>query len=323
MSVFVTGGSGFLGQHLLRTYVQAGVPVKALARSAAAAGVVRAAGAEPVPGHVGDAASMRAGMIGCEQVVHCAALADQWGPRERFDAVNVTGTAYVLAAARASGVARVVHVSTEAVLADGKPLRNVDESAPRPAHPVGNYAITKGLAEDLVTAANGGDFTTVVVRPRFIWGPGDTTVLPAVLAAARGNRFAWIDGGRYQTSTCHVSNVCAGILAAAERGVGGGIYFLTDGPPVEFRSFLTELAATAGVPLGDRSIPHPVAWAGASVLEEAWRLLRLRSEPPLTRTFLALSGQEMTVDDSRARAEIGYRPVVERAVGLATLATRP
>jgi nucleoside-diphosphate-sugar epimerase len=160
----------------------------------------------------------------------------------------------------------------------------------------------------------------VVVRPRFVWGPGDATILPAIVAAARSGRFAWVDGGRYLTSTCHVRNVCAGILAAAERGAAGGVYFLTDGPPVQLRDFLTDLAATAGVTLGDRSIPRPLAWAAASVLEAVWNLLSLRGEPPLTRTFLALSGQEMTVTDARARAEIGYRPVLDRAAGLAELA---
>jgi nucleoside-diphosphate-sugar epimerase len=319
MSVFVTGGSGFLGQHLLRVYTGAGTPVRALARSDGAAAAVAAAGAEPVRGDLGDSAALKAGMAGCEVVVHAAALADQWGPPARFDEVNVAGTAAVLDAARAAGVPRLVHVSTEAVLADGGPLHNVDETHPRPAKVYGDYARTKGLAEDMVVRAGGADLTTVVVRPRFIWGPDDATVLPAVVAAARSGKFAWIDGGHYETSTCHVFNVCAGIRAAADRGRGGGVYFLTDGPPVEFRTFLTALAATAGATLPDRSLPRPVAWATATAAEYAWKLLRLGGEPPITRTFLALSGQEMTVDDRQARDELGYRPVIDREAGLAAL----
>ena len=321
MSVFVTGGSGFVGQHLVRAFADAGFAVRALARSAEAVTAVTAAGAEPVHGDISDRAALRAGMAGCDRVVHAAAMADQWGSRQRFEQVNIRGTANVLEAARAAGVARLVHVSTEAVLADGRPLVNVDETFPRPPRVYGDYADTKGKAEDLVRAANGPHLATVVVRPRFVWGPGDTTILPAIVAAARSGRFAWISGGRYETSTCHVANVCAGILAAAERGAGGGVYFLTDGPPVQFRAFLTDLAATAGVTLGNRSIPRPVAWGAATVLEGAWKLLRLRGEPPLTRTFLALSGQQMTVDDSRARAELGYRPAIERTAGLTELAT--
>ena len=74
--------------------------------------------------------------------------------------------------------------------------------------------------------------------------------------------------------------------------------------------------------LGDRSVPRPVAWVGATVMEQLWRLLRLGGEPPITRTFLALSAQQMTVDDSMARRELGYRGAVSREHGMAELAKR-
>jgi nucleoside-diphosphate-sugar epimerase len=346
MVVFVTGGSGFVGQHLIRAYAgkpagkstarhaagsqaagpEASTRVRALARSPHAAQAVHAAGAEPMTGDITDGAALRAAMAGCDLVVHAAGNTEQWAPREAFHRVNVLGTATVLAAAKAAGVPRLVHVSTEAVLADGRPLRHVDETYPRPGRLIGDYAQTKSLAEELVLAENGTELTTVVVRPRLVWGPGDATVLPAVTRAARAGRFAWIDGGHYRTSTCHVTNTCAGIVAAGRHGRGGEVYFLTDGEdsgePVEFREFLTALAATAGVSLGDRSIPRSLAWAAATALEPLWRLLPLPDAPPITRTFLALSAQEMTVDDSKARTELGYRPPVTRAAGLAALASR-
>jgi len=320
VDVFVTGGSGFLGQHLLRTLVAAGHPVRALARSEQAAAVVKRCGAGVVLGDTADPDALRDGMAGCDTVVHAAALTAQWGPRERFEVVNVEGTAAVLEAARWSGVARVVHVSTEAVLADGHPLVRVDETRPRPVRVVGEYGRTKGLAEDLVLAANCAELTTAAVRPRLVWGPDDTSILPEIVKAANAGRFAWVDGGHYLTSTCHVANVCAGILLAAERGRGGEAYFLTDGEPVSFREFLTALAATAGAELGDRSVPRWLLAGVAASAEAAWRWLPLRGEPPLTRTFLALSGQEMTVDDGKARRELGYRPVITREQGLAGLA---
>jgi nucleoside-diphosphate-sugar epimerase len=320
VDVFVTGGSGFLGQHVLRALRGAGHAVRALARTQHSADVVRSAGAEPVRGDLGDAAALRKGMAGCDAVVHAAAHTEQWGPQRDFERVNVDGTAAVLDAARHAAVGRLVHVSTEAVLADGRPLVGVDEAWPRPARVYGAYAETKARAEDLVRAANDANLATVVVRPRLVWGPGDATVLPAVVAAARAGRFAWIDGGRYRTSTCHATNAAAGIVLAVERGRGSDVYFLTDGEPVEFREFLTALAATAGVALPGRSLPRPLAWAAATALEAVWRVLPLRGAPPLTRTFLALSAQEMTVDDGKARRELGYRPVVQRSAGLAALA---
>ena len=319
MDVFVTGGSGFLGRHLLRALQSDGHRTRALARSDTAAATVAELGADPVRGDVSDAAALEKGMAGCDVVVHAAALTDQWGPAERFHAVNVGGTASVLAAARNAGVPRLVHVSSEAVLADGRPLVRVDESYPRPPAPVGLYPLTKGLAEDLVLRANGPDLATVAVRPRLVWGPEDTSVLPVIVESVRRGRWAWVDGGNYLTSTCHVTNTCEGILSAAERGRGGEVYFLTDGPDLTVREFLTRLAATAGVTLPGRSIPRRAAWASATVLETAWSVLRLRGEPPLTRTFLALAAQEMTVDDAKARRELGYVGRLSRDQGLAEL----
>ena len=104
---------------------------------------------------------------------------------------------------------------------------------------------------------------TIVVRPRFIWGKGDTTVLAELANAVREKRFAWIDGGRYPTSTCHVRNVCHGALLAAERGTSGGVYFLTDGDPVELRGFVTELLATEGCDPGTKSVPWWLAATAA------------------------------------------------------------
>ncbi|MGH4016659.1 MAG: NAD-dependent epimerase/dehydratase family protein [Pseudonocardiaceae bacterium] len=321
MDIFVTGGSGFVGQHLVRTLAGAGHRVRALARSSASADIVASAGAQPARGDVTDRDALHQGMQGCDVAVHAAAYTEQWGPPKRFEQINVGGTDAVLTAARSAGVRRVIHLSTEAVLADGRPLIRVDETYPQPAHPIGDYARTKALAEQRVLAANGDGLATAVVRPRFVWGPGDTTILPALVDAARRGKFAWIDGGRYLTSTCHVSNACAGITLALERARAGEIYFLTDGEPVQLREFLIALAATEGATLPDRSLPRRVAWTLAVAAEATWKLLRLSSEPPITRTFLALSAQEMTVDDSKARRELGFRPVLSRDAGLAALAS--
>lgn len=319
MNIFVTGGSGFLGGHLLRALVNAGHTTRALARSDATTWAVEECGAVAIHGDLADHHALREGMTGCDAVVHAAALTDQWGPRRRFDQVNVDGTSAVLDAASRQGVPRLVHISTEAVLATGRPLVQVNESYSRSRHPVGEYARTKAMAEKITLEANSPKLTTVAVRPRFVWGPGDTTVLPAIIEAVEKNRFAWVDGGRYSTSTCHVTNACEGILCALEHGHGGQAYFITDGEKVEFRTFLTELAATTGIELPDRSVPRWLLAAVSAMGEAIWRPLRLPGTPPVTRTFLALSGQEMTVDDGLARRDLGYHPVLTRDEGLRQL----
>jgi len=322
MKAFVTGGSGYLGRNLLRHLRSRGDEVRALARSKAAVHAVTALGASAVEGDLDDDGVLRRGMAGCDTVFHCAALAAEWGPREAFHHANVEGTALALEAAAAAGVKCFVHVGTEAALCDGSPLENVDESRPLPERALPRYPQTKNQAERLVRAANGPGLRTVVVRPRFIWGNDDTSVLDAMVAAVKAGRFMWMDGGDYPTSTCHVDNVCEGMLLAAEKGRGGEAYFLSDGAPVELREFVTKMLASRGVDPGDKSIPSGLALVAAIAAEFAWEILGMfgvHSEPPVTRMAVHLFGEPVTVNDAKARRELGYVGKVTREQGYASL----
>lgn len=309
---FVTGGSGFVGGRVIRELRKRGVAVAALARSPKAIGVVESLGATAVRGDLDDRAAMQAGMMGADVVIHAAAHLGEHGPLAEFMRATVTGTENALAAARGAGVPRLVHISTEAVLADGKPIVRADETRPRTTRPAGPYPLTKALAEERVVAANTGGLATVVVRPRFIWGAGDTSLVPKIVEAVKRGRFAWVDGGRYLTSTCHIDNVVEGILLAAARGQPGEIYFLTDGEPVEFRSFMTELLGAYGADPGDRNVPLWLARAIAGLT--GWM-----KQPPISRTAIAVIGQEVTVVDAKARRELGYTGHVSREQGLAEI----
>ena len=321
MQTFVTGGSGFLGRTLIRVLREKGHQVRALARSDAAMEAVRLAGADPVRGDLGQVEVMQDAMRGCEWVIHSAALAKAWGARRDFVEANVRGTENVLEASLAAGVRRLVHVSTEAVLVGGGPIVDAVETRPLPSYPLGLYPLTKGWAERQVLAASGPERETVVVRPRFIWGKDDTTVLAELIKAVKVGRFMWISGGRYLTSTCHVRNVAEGCILAAERGKPREVYFLTDGEPVEFRSFITEMLRTQGVTPGARSVPHPLAAGLALVCDAIWGAFRLRSQPPITRSELKLMGETVTVNDHKARVELGYSPVITREQGLREMAS--
>lgn len=319
MKAFVTGGSGYVGRNLVRALRARGDTVHALVRSPGSARVVGDLGALPVMGDLDDVAAMQDGMAGCDTVFHAAAEVSEWGPREAYRRVNVDGTRNVLQAARAAGVGCFVHVGTEAALCDGTSLLDVDESRPLPDRPLPRYPQTKNEAERQVRAANAPGFRTVVVRPRFIWGNDDTSVLAALAAAVRAGRFMWMDGGRYPTSTTHVDNVCEGLLLAAEKGRGGDAYFVTDGPPVELRGFVTQMLATRGIDPGDRSVPKWLVLPLARIAEWAWEAFGLAGEPPVTRMAVHLFGEPVTVKDDKARRELGYVGKVTRERGLAGL----
>jgi len=195
----------------------------------------------------------------------------------------------------------------------------VDEHYPLALRSRAPYSATKAAAEAAVIEANGNGLETVVVRPRFVWGAGDTTLLPVLVAMARSGRLRWVGGGRQLTSTTHVANTVEGLVLAAGKGVPGNAYFVTDGSPVVFREFVSALLATQGVQAPEGDVPLPVARAVARVSETLWRVLPLPGEPPVASFAVWASGLEATIDDTKAREQLGYRPVMTRDHGLTAM----
>jgi nucleoside-diphosphate-sugar epimerase len=318
-TAFVTGGSGFIGGALIERLRAEGWDVRALARSEGAEQKVRERGAVPVPGDLESEPMIREGAAGAEVAFHAAAKVEDWGDPEEFERMNVRGTENVIAACRAARVRRLVHVGTEAALMAGEPLVNVDEEAPlRPDSPA-LYSSSKAKAEQRVRAANGDGLETVVIRPRFVWGRGDTTLLPALVELVRSGKFRWVGGGRHLTATTHLDNTVEGLWLGATKAPAGGVYFVTDGEPVVFREFVSRMLETQGVTPPTSSVPAPVAGVAAGVAERLWRVLRRSGPPPLTRFAVWVSSQECTIDIGRAERELGYRPIKSREQGLAEL----
>lgn len=313
--VFVTGGSGFLGRQVIQDLIESGYQIRALSRSTRAAETVRELGAEAVMGDLHNVLAMEAGMSACCAVIHCAAKVDLWGDWEEFQRGTVEGTMHVVSAARMAKVPRLIHISTEAVLAGGQEIVNADETTPYPKFPDGPYPRSKAMAERYVLAANGEGLETIVVRPRMIWGRGDTSLLPELIDTA-SNGWIWFGGGNHRISTCNVRNASRGVLDALEKGRPGQIYFITDGPPVVFRDFITRLLATQGIDPGGRKLPLWTLLLLAKVLEFAWDKFQLEGKPAVTSTSANLFFREVTVSDSKARQELGYRPVISIEDGM-------
>ena len=322
MRVFVTGGSGFVGGHVIEALQAAGHEVLALARSPSSASRVAAYGATPVLGALGEVGpdALRA----CDAVVHAAAHVASWGPWEDFARINIEGTRQLLDAARAAGLRRFVHIGTEAALFAGQDLVDIDESCPHPKRQRFAYSRSKAEAEELVLAADDvAGMRTVVLRPRLVWGPRDASVGAAVERMAKDGTWSWLDHGRHRTSTCHVDNLCAAVDAALTADTGGRSYFIADDGERSLRDFLSAIAAARGLSLPDRSVPGWAARSLAAVLDIAWRAVGRVTPPPLVPFEVSMMSASITVRTDRARAELGWRPVRTVNDGLEALAAGP
>jgi len=294
---FVTGGSGFIGRVLVRRLLDEGNSVRALVRSEASADVVATLGAEPVRGELTDPTTWRDQVSGTAVVFHLAAETDIAADRARHDLVTVHGTRAAVDAARYAGVPRFVHCGSEAALLAGEPLVGIDETAPLRPDSEAAYCAVKAEAEKIVLDANGPDFATVSIRPRFVWGP-ESILTDGLVAAAKAGQFAWIDGGRHTTDVTFVSNAVEGLMLGWHRGRPGQAYFVTDQHRVILREFLETLFEIYGV-------ETPIADLDAETAA--------REVPVPARWFL---GQPCTLRTDKAVAELGYEPKLSHAAGL-------
>jgi len=318
MKIFITGASGFVGGAFVKAYAKTH-DITAMSRSEKSDAAIRALGATPVRAALGEVKTEQ--LKGFDAVVHCAAHVEEWGPWEDYWRINVDGTKELLVAAKGADVKRFVHIGTEAALFHGQHMRNVDERYPLSLNSPYPYARTKAHAEKAVREANDSNagFTTIVVRPRFVWGPGDQTILPVVKDMVEKGQFAWIDGGRNKTSTTYIGNLTHAMNLALTKGVGGNAYFVLDGPPVVFREFMTKMLNAAGVTPGDRAVPGWVVRTIAYLGETTYRALGIKSKPPLARFTANIMSRDCILVDDKARKEMGYAPAVTIDQGLAAL----
>lgn len=325
MRVFVTGGSGFVGQHLVRRLVGAGHEVRALARTDRAAALGSQAGAQPVLGDLAELVDSdpppqwTSALRDVDAVVHGAAYMAFWGPDEVFRRANLEPSVALHRVAASSGVPRFVLISAASVASGTQRATVVDERTDE-GRPNIAYSRIKLETERILLHAVTPTMTTVALRPPFIWGAGMST-LDEFVTAVEAGRFSWIDNGKHTVDFVHVDNLAEAVRLALTRGGAGRAYYVTDGAPLSARDLFTSLLATRGVDVSAaRSVPFAVAAPLGALLETGARLLRRPEAPMLTNWITTFMGRDRSYDITSARSELGYAPSVDLADGLAEMA---
>lgn len=304
MQAFVTGGSGFVGCHIVRLLRERGDAVRCLVRSTSPRKNLEGLDVEYVTADLRDADAVARAIDGCDVVFHCAADYRLYVPDPAaMFASNVEGTRHVLDAAQRVGVERVVYTSTVGALGlhgDGTPA---DEETPVTyAKMVGPYKQSKFKAERVAESYAEGGLPVVIVNPSTPVGERDIrpTDTGQVIVDFLNRRIpAYVDTG---LNLIDVRDCALGHLLAAEKGRIGEKYIL-GGRNLELREILELLGELAGMPAPKIRLPHAVPIAFAAV--DTLRARLFGGSPRVSYDAARLAKYKMFFDPSKAVRELG------------------
>ena len=315
MRVLVTGGAGFLGQHLVAALLERGDSVRVVDRPSPGTEVLRKRGVTVFDGDIRRPDDLVTPMHGVEGVLHLAAMSGLWRPMRDYYEVNVTGTENVCRTALRAGVDRLVHISSWTVYGMGTPRAGAtEESAFRPFEP---YSQSKVLGDRLVQrmiAENG--LPAVIIRPDTIFGPGDHQHVGRIADRLRAGNFIIVGSGRNTVPFVYVSDVVQGLLLALDRPEARGqAYNIASDMPVTQTELLMAIAEEAGADPPRWRVPYLPLYA-TSYLAEKFAILT-HTHPFVSRMGVGIFGADNRHSIDKARRELGYTPHMAVRKGIA------
>lgn len=312
MKALVTGGGGFVGSRVVRLLAERGDEVTFLARGTYPE-IEALEGVTGMQADLRDAGAVAEACAGQDVVFHLAALAAPWGRREDFYGINVDGTKHVIDGCRAGGVPKLVYCSTPSVIGYLEDVEHGGPDVPYATTFASLYQETKAVAERMARAANGEGLATVALRPHVVIGPGETNMIPRLIAKARAGKLPQIGDGSALVDLTVVDNAAWAHLDAEVALTGpdapcaGKAYFISNGEPVRTWDWIRDLLGQLGLPGPSRTLSFARAMRAAKIVEFVWRVLRLGGEPPITQLQVVGMGRTHTFDIGPAQRDLGYR----------------
>jgi nucleoside-diphosphate-sugar epimerase len=308
MRAFVTGGTGFIGERVVRRLRERGDDVVALVRSPDRASALAALGCELVEGDLTSSDAVRRGVHGCDAVFHIAAVYKVGIPaseREAMRIANVRGTELVLDAAAEANVKRVVYVSTVGIFGNthgqivNEGFQRDDEGF------LSCYEETKYRSHLLALDRISGGAPIVIVQPGGVYGPGDHSEIGNIIDQTRTGKLKMLMFPETGFNLVHVDDVAQGILLAHDTGTVGESYVL-GGEIATMGDMIRKVADISGRKAPSRAMPVSLMKMAIPIGPVVGKMLGF---PPNLRELIATSdGVTYWATDEKARRELGYTP---------------
>ena len=319
--ILVTGASGFIGSYIAKELHNAGHSVLATGRNVERLAALAALGISVQKNDL-VADDLRSLVENRDVVVHCAALASPWGHRDVFWTANVVATERLLAECQPATVKRFVHVSSPSIYFRQCDQFNLTEAFDPPRQWINAYAETKWEAEQRVRAATAAGLPSIILRPRAVFGEGDRTIFPRILAIAERGWFPLVGAGRAHIDVTYVGNFMQAVFACLkpEAPLDGRAFNITNGEPLPVRELLRRLFDALNLNVRMVPIPRRAALALGAAAEAIARRRAGQPEPRLSRYGVGILGFSQTLDITAARRQLGYTPNVSVDEGIARFA---
>jgi 2-alkyl-3-oxoalkanoate reductase len=310
MRILITGATGFIGGRLVEALKKdASFKIRTTGRNLRKGQALEALETHFIACDLQDQKKALDLTKNIDTVIHCAGRAGTWGSSDEYHRSNVLVTENVLKAARSNGVKRFIHLSSPSVYFEYKDQWKLRESD-LPDQFSSAYAESKYKAEQLVQFFHSPELETVSLRPRFVIGAGDNTVLPRIIEAQRKGLLHQIGEGKNCVDVTTVTNLVDAImlcLHAPSRAMGE-VYNITNGEPVNFYQLIDHLLDQVGLGKTRKKVPRGLAMALARLNEWRSQLLNRIDEPNLLPITVGVASQSMTLDIDKARNRLGYVP---------------
>lgn len=316
--ILVTGATGFVGSHVVQQAAQAGYRVRAMVRTDVKNDDLSDWNVQKVVAELEDVDSLQRAVQGVTIVIHCAAMVGDWGATEQYRSVNVDGTQALIQAATETGMLkRWVQISSLGVY-PGTDHYGTDETMAVSTKGIDGYTLTKVESEKVVFAAiKDQQLPAVVLRPGFIYGPRDRTVMPRLMQRLQLGRFAYLGKTDKLMNNTFVGNLCEAIwLAVANDDAVGEAFNIRDAQAVSKQTFIETLCEAADLKKPTKVVPLHVAKFLAWHLETVYRLFRIQSAPLVNSARIKFLGRNLDFDISKAKSQLGYQPSTDFVAGM-------
>jgi 2-alkyl-3-oxoalkanoate reductase len=306
----ITGATGFIGGNVAQACAARGWNIHAIARPSSDITALKSLGARIHTGDMTDDAVLKQAVEEVDGVIHCAAKVGDWGPVEEYRKINVEGLRLLLEACKGRSLVRFMHLSSLGVYA-ARHHYGTDETEPLPQRHADGYTQSKVEAEQLAFRyQREAGVPVVVLRPGFVYGPGDRTVMPRLIENLRKQTVRYPGArGQRALNTIYVKNLVEAVFLAIENPKAvAQVYNLTDGEFVSKRRFIEAVADAMKLP---RPWRCPPLWAARILTwgsESVARLRGAKEAPLFTQARLKFLGLNLDFSIEKAKRELGYRP---------------